>query len=102
MNDAIASQTALNAVCPYFTMFPLEFPRRILNRYAHAGQRVLDPFCGRGTTNFAARLAGLETLGVDSSPVAVAITAAKLATSDVDTVIRAARRVLSTVHAASV
>src|SRR5205809_7726832 len=102
MNDAIASQTALNAVCPYFTMFPLEFPRRILARHARAGQRVLDPFCGRGTTNFAARLAGLETLGVDSNPVAVAITAAKLATSDMDAVVCAARRILSTVRAAPV
>lgn len=80
MVSIIASQAALNAICPYFTMFPLEFPRRILARHARTGQRVLDPFCGRGTTNFAARLAGLETLGVDSNPVAVAITAAKLAT----------------------
>jgi len=102
MNSVIASQTALNAICPYFTMFPLEFPRRILTRHARPGQRVLDPFCGRGTTNFAARLAGLETLGVDSNPVAVAITTAKLATSDMSGVMYAARRVLSTVRAASV
>jgi hypothetical protein len=95
-----ASQTALNAICPYFTMFPLAFPRQILARHARAGQRVLDPFCGRGTTNFAARLAGLKTLGVDSNPVAVAITAAKLATSDVEAVMNAARRILAAIRAA--
>ena len=39
----------LNAVCPYFTMFPLEFPLRILAE-AQADHWVLDPFCGRGTT----------------------------------------------------
>ncbi len=39
---------------------------------------VLDPFCGRGTTNLAARVRGLPTVGIDSSPVAVAATAAKL------------------------
>src|SRR5687768_1933571 len=38
----------LNALCPYFTMFPLDFPLRALGR-AKPGDRVLDPFCGRGT-----------------------------------------------------
>lgn len=85
---------ALNAICPYFTMFPLDFPRRILDTYASKGQRVLDPFCGRGTTNFAARLAGLGTVGVDSSPVAAAITSAKLATTTPGAVVHAARRIL--------
>src|SRR6266545_7384754 len=78
MNGQMQRTTALNAICPYFTMFPLDFPMRILNRYGQPGQRVLDPFCGRGTTNFAARLSGLHTVGMDSSPVATAITAAKL------------------------
>ena len=72
-----AAATALNRICAYFTMFPLRFPFRILGR-ADAGQRVLDPFCGRGTTNYAARLLGLDSLGVDSSPVASAIAAAKV------------------------
>jgi hypothetical protein len=85
---------SLNAICPYFTMFPLAFPRKILEAYARKGQRVLDPFCGRGTTNFAARLAGLDTVGVDSNPVAAAITSAKLATTTPDAVVRAARRIL--------
>ena len=63
----------LNAICPYFTMFPLSFPLGILDRHARKGQRVLDPFCGRGTTNFAARFLDLPALGIDSSPVAAAI-----------------------------
>jgi len=40
-------------------MFPLDFPLDILRKRALPGDRVLDPFCGRGTTNFAARLVGL-------------------------------------------
>jgi hypothetical protein len=67
----------INAVCPYYTMFPLRFPFSRLHR-ATERQRVLDPFCGRGTTNFAARLRGLESVGVDSNPVAAAIAASKL------------------------
>jgi len=74
----LSAQTSLNAVCPYFTMFPLSFPLSILGRNSESAHTVLDPFCGRGTTNFAARLLGMPTFGVDVSPVAVAATAAKL------------------------
>lgn len=88
-------QTALNGICPYFTMFPLDFPLNILKRRARKGDLVLDPFCGRGTTNFAARLLGLRSLGVDSSPVAVAITASKFAIATVDDILAEARRILT-------
>ncbi len=84
----------LNGICPYFTMFPLDFPLRTLQRRARQGDLVLDPFCGRGTTNFAARLAGLDSLGVDSSPVAAAITASKLVTTTVDDILEEARGIL--------
>lgn len=84
----------LNAVCPYFTMFPLDFPLSVLRRHASPGEVVVDPFCGRGTTNFAARVLGLETYGVDSSPVAYAIAAAKLANVGADEVVQLAQRLL--------
>lgn len=70
--------TALNALCPYFTMFPLSFPLSVLTPRVRSSDEVLDPFCGRGTTNYAARLLGLGSVGVDASPVAAAITASKL------------------------
>lgn len=81
----------LNTVCPYFTMFPLEFPLRVLHN-----QRgwIFDPFCGRGTTNFAARLKGLHSVGIDSSPVAIAIAEAKLLTSTPKAVTKIAREIL--------
>ncbi len=69
--------TRLNAISPYYTMFPLDFPYSCLDE-AKNGDWVLDPFCGRGTTNFAARLKGLPSVGLDASPVAAAIAAAKL------------------------
>ncbi len=62
-------------------MFPLDFPLGRL-RYAKRSQWVLDPFCGRGTTLFAARLLGMPAVGIDSNPVAAAIAAAKIADTD--------------------
>ena len=58
-------------------MFPLEFPLGVLKR-ARPDDVVLDPFCGRGTTLFAARALGLVSAGVDVNPVAVALARAKL------------------------
>ncbi len=88
------NDTVLNGICPYFTMFPLDFPLNVLKRQARPGDVVLDPFCGRGTTNFAARLVGLQSLGVDSSPVATAIAASKLVTANAEDILQEARGIL--------
>lgn len=88
------ARTALNGICPYFTMFPLRFPLSILQKHTFSHETVLDPFCGRGTTNFAAKLLGLRSLGVDSSRVAVAITAAKLVHVRLSEILCEARRIL--------
>lgn len=85
---------ALNAICPYYTMFPLEFPLRVLTGRARKGDWVVDPFCGRGTTNYAARLLGLPSIGIDSSPLAVALTKAKLADARACDVVRVAKGIL--------
>ena len=87
--------TALNAICPYFTMFPLEIPLRLIRRLASSGSVILDPFCGRGTTNFAARLSGLCSVGIDVSPVAISIAEAKIASSTPENVLTEARKLLS-------
>lgn len=100
MTTSSPLKTTLNGICAYFTMFPLDFPLGILQRRAEPGQRVLDPFCGRGTTNLAARLYGCDSLGVDSSPVAAAITASKLVTTTPDAIVAEAKAILaSNVHA---
>lgn len=76
-------------------MFPLDFPLNILGQYGKQNQWVLDPFCGRGTTNFAARLHNCPSIGIDSSPVAVALTKAKLINTTVTRIVRAADQILS-------
>ncbi len=94
MTDEVGGSTALNGICAYFTMFPLDFPYRILSTYASQRDLVLDPFCGRGTTNYASRLLGLTSFGIDTSPVAVAIAQAKLANTSPKQIVRAAERIL--------
>lgn len=84
----------MNAVCPYYTMYPLDFPLRVLKEHGKRGDWVIDPFCGRGTTNFAARLLQMPSVGVDSSPVAVAITQAKLASAPPSSIVASARAIL--------
>jgi len=85
---------ALNAVCPYFTMFPLEFPIRVLRKHLEDRPVILDPFCGRGTTLFAARLFGLSAWGIDTSPVAVAVARAKLSIARSDEVLELASNLM--------
>ena len=78
-------------------MFPLSFPLRILKRYATTGDTVLDPFAGRGTTMYAARLQGLGAYGLDSNAVAVAISEGKLANTTAEQIVGAAKRILRAV-----
>jgi DNA methylase len=85
---------ALNGICAYFTMFPLRFPHGVLQARAEPGDVVLDPFCGRGTTNYASRILGLPNFGVDSSPVAVALSQAKLANAAPAAIVLEAERIL--------
>jgi DNA modification methylase len=102
-DDTVGNQTCtsldrrerLNALCPYFTMFPLSVPARQLKGLA-PDQWVLDPFCGRGTTNFAARLLGLPSVGIDSNPVAAAITEGKMVPTTAESVGEACVEILST------
>ena len=81
----------LNAICPY--VFPTAFP--LGTCVTTKGSWVLDPFCGRGTTAFAARARYLPSCSVDVSPVAVAIAKAKLATASPHSIVRT-REILST------
>lgn len=94
MRLAYKKENALNAICPYFTMFPLEYPSKILLKYRKEKPIVFDPFCGRGTTLFAARKLGLVAWGCDSSPVAAAVARAKLASCTINEPLELAQKIL--------
>lgn len=42
-----------------------------------AGDTVIDPFCGSGTTNCEARAMGMKTIGIDLNPLSVKISKVK-------------------------
>jgi len=75
-------------------MFPLEYPMRILHKHKRENPIVVDPFCGRGTTIYAARRYGLRSYGMDISPIAVAIARAKLSYGNVENILRLAEEFL--------
>lgn len=75
-------------------MFPLDFPYTIFREVGEKGDWALDPFCGRGTTVYAGRMLGLSTVGIDSSPVAVAISQAKLANTHPQAIVKEAKKII--------
>jgi len=48
--------------------FPLELPRRLIQLYSFAGDVVLDPFAGSGTTCVAALQTGRHYVGYEKNP----------------------------------
>lgn len=58
-----------------------------IRRFSKKGDRVLDPFCGRGTVPLQAALLGREAWGGDLHPLAVRIAEAKLKPVGLDEVV---------------
>ena len=51
--------------------FPVELPRRLIELYTFAGDLVLDPFIGSGSTAVAAVQTGRHYIGYDTEPAYV-------------------------------
>ena len=59
--------------------FPLALAERIVRMFSYAGDTVLDPFAGSGTTNEAAILHGRNSIAVEIEPAHFATMASRLA-----------------------
>jgi len=66
----------------YPTQKPLLLLERILSLSTNEGDRVLDPFCGSGTTLVAAQSMGRSAVGIDVSEDAVNLSKARIAFSE--------------------
>ena len=62
----------------YYAMFPPRFAFDAVEGLTRPGDRVLDPFCGRGNAPFTASVMGRPSLGVDINPIAWLYTSVKL------------------------
>lgn len=49
----------------YIAMFPVELPKRLIKMFSFAGETVLDPFLGSGTTCAAALLTDRNSVGYE-------------------------------------
>jgi DNA modification methylase len=59
--------------------YPIALARRVIDLFTHAGELVLDPFVGSGTTLVAARDAGRNAVGFDLKEEYVALARQRLA-----------------------
>ena len=76
-NDLRKSKEELKLKHP--ALFPVELPRRLLECFLPPeGQRVLDPFCGLGSTVLAAHEVGRTGIGFDLNPEYVEIARTRL------------------------
>ena len=62
----------------HIAMFPDELPSRLIKMFAFAGDTVLDPFLGSGTTSLAARNLGRNSVGYEINPDFIPIVKDKL------------------------
>jgi DNA modification methylase len=69
---------AMHTMCSYHGMFPAKVAHYFIQRYSRAGDLVIDPFSGRGTTALQARADGRRTVCNDLNPLAYVLSRAKI------------------------
>ena len=74
-----------HGIHPYHGKFFARLVRSLINYMGLNGRsKILDPFCGSGTTMLEASLLGIPSCGIDINPLACAISRAKIAALKLD------------------
>lgn len=66
----------------HLAMFPEELPRRLIKMFSFAGENVLDPFLGSGTTSLVAKNLGRNSCGYEINPEFIPIIQQKLSVNE--------------------
>ncbi|SDZ64586.1 DNA methylase [Variovorax sp. YR266] len=72
------SNSGLHSFHWYPATYLSAIPGTIIPHLTSAGETILDPFCGSGTTGVEAIRLGRNFIGIDTNPVALLMTEAKL------------------------
>jgi DNA modification methylase len=82
VQDVILDVPPLSATSRERVGYPTQKPVALLERIvwvsSNPGDTVLDPFCGEGTALVAAQRLGRGWIGIDESPLAIALTRDRL------------------------
>jgi len=77
-------QYSLHGLHSYKGKYYPQLVRPLITRFLQPGQRLLDPFCGCGTTLIEAHFSGVVSIGVDLNPIAFFITHARTSCMKID------------------
>jgi site-specific DNA-methyltransferase (cytosine-N4-specific) len=72
------TQQHLHSLHPYPARFIPQIPAKAITAYTQPGDRILDPFCGGGTTLLESILLGRPAIGIDNNAVACLVSRAKV------------------------
>lgn len=69
--------TNIHSFHPYPAKFPPQLPRKILVNFSRVGEKILDSFCGSGTTLVEAKLQNINSVGIDVNGLACLLSKVK-------------------------
>ena len=83
-NEYFSSHWNFNGVKQFghIAMFPEELPKRLIKMFSFAGETILDPFAGSGTTSLAAMKLGRNSISYEINNDFLPLIKEKLSTTD--------------------
>ena len=83
----------------YPAKFIPEYPRWAIKKFAgDKTNLILDPFCGSGTSNVEAKLAGYNSCGIDADPLARLLTKTKTTNLNENKLLNVKESILDNIH----